>query len=142
VTTRLEHIGDETINNFTMKRVVCPNVVWNVSTFGKHQNDQVSTQGLLVFLRGEYSESSESLSVTEDCVASLPNLEDMHWKEALLIGPSSWCKKECNFLDLEGIFFTKGCVAAFNLREAILDDMLGHDHVGLTIFYCTGTFHQ
>jgi hypothetical protein len=70
MTTRLEHIGDETINNFTMKKVVCPTVVWNVSTFGKHQNDQVSTQGLLVFSRGEYSESSESLSVNEDCVAS------------------------------------------------------------------------
>jgi hypothetical protein len=95
-----------------------------------------------VFSRVEYSESNESLSVNEDCVASLPNLEDMHRKEASLIGPSSWCKKECNFLDLEGVFFTKGCVATFNLREAILDDILGHDHVGLTIFYYTGTSHQ
>jgi hypothetical protein len=77
-----------------------------------------------VFLGGEYSESSESLSVNEDCVASLPNLEDTHRKEASLIGPSSWCKKECNFLDLEGVFFTKSCVAAFNPREAILDDIL------------------
>jgi hypothetical protein len=26
----------------------------------------------------------------------------------------------------------------FNLREAIMDDILGDDHVGLTIFYCLG----
>jgi len=25
-----------------------------------------------------------------------------------------------------------------NLREAIMDDILGHDYVGLTIFYCPG----
>jgi hypothetical protein len=24
------------------------------------------------------------------------------------------------------------------MKEAILDDILGHDHVGLTIFYCLG----
>ncbi len=95
-----------------------------------------------MFSRGEYSESSESLSVNEDCVASLPNLEDMHQKEASLIRLSNWCKKECNFLDLEGVFFMKGCVAASNLRETILNDILGHDHVGLTILYCTGTSHQ
>jgi hypothetical protein len=37
--TRLKHIGDETINNLTMKGVVCPNIVQNVSTFKEHQND-------------------------------------------------------------------------------------------------------
>jgi hypothetical protein len=39
VTTRLKHIGDETINNFIMKRVVCLSAVRNVNTFGEHQND-------------------------------------------------------------------------------------------------------
>jgi hypothetical protein len=51
-------------------------------------------------------------------------------------------QKGMQFLDLEGVFFMKGCVAASNLREAILDDILRHDHVGLTILYCTGTSHQ
>jgi hypothetical protein len=38
-----------------------------------------------MFLGGEYSESSESFSANETDVASLPNLEDMCLKEALLI---------------------------------------------------------
>jgi hypothetical protein len=77
VTTRLERIGDENINNLIKKRVVCLNEVQNVGTTGEHQNDQVSTQGLLAFSRGEYSESNEFPSVNEDDVASSPNLEDM-----------------------------------------------------------------
>ncbi len=50
---KLECIGDETINNLTMKRVVCPNAIQIVGTFGEHQNDQASTQGPLEFLKGE-----------------------------------------------------------------------------------------
>jgi hypothetical protein len=77
VTSRLEHIGDEIINNLTMKKVICPSAIQNVGIAGKHQNDQVSTQGLLMFLGVEYSESSESFNVNEGNVASLPNLKDM-----------------------------------------------------------------
>ncbi len=32
----------------------------------------------------------------------------------------------------------KGHVIAFNLKEAIMDNILTHDHVNLTIFYCLG----
>jgi hypothetical protein len=39
MTIRLEHIGNETINNITMKKVVCPSAVQNVNTFGEHKND-------------------------------------------------------------------------------------------------------
>jgi hypothetical protein len=46
---RLEHIGDETIKNLTMKNVVSMSVVRNVSTFREHQNDQVSTERVFVF---------------------------------------------------------------------------------------------
>ncbi len=53
---KLEHIGYETINNLITKNVVCLNAVQNVGTNGEHQNDQVFTQGLLVFLKGEYNE--------------------------------------------------------------------------------------
>jgi len=53
VIPKLECIGDETINNLTMKRVVCPNAIQIVGTFGEHQNDQASTQGPLEFLKGE-----------------------------------------------------------------------------------------
>ncbi len=73
----MEHIGDETINNLTPKKVFCSSAVRNVSTFGKHQNDQVSTEKLPTCFGGEYNESSESFSANEDDVASLPNLEDM-----------------------------------------------------------------
>jgi hypothetical protein len=59
-------------------------------------------------------------------------------KEAPPIRLNSWRGNECNFLDLEGVFFMKGCVTTSNLKEAILDNILGHDHVGLTIFYCLG----
>jgi hypothetical protein len=66
------------------------------------------TQGLLAFLGDEYSESSESLSANEDNVASSPNLKDMHQREALPIGHSSWCKMERDLQDLEGVFLTRG----------------------------------
>jgi hypothetical protein len=77
VITRLEHIGDETINNLITKRVVYPNVIQNVSIARKHQNDQISTQGLPTFSGAEYIESSESFSANEDDVASFPNLKNM-----------------------------------------------------------------
>jgi hypothetical protein len=54
------------------------------------------------------------------------------------IGHSSWCIRECDLLDLEGDFLSKGCVMAFNMKETILDDILGHDLVGLTILHCSG----
>ncbi len=68
VTTRLEHIGNETINNLTSRRVVCLSAVQNVGRTGKHQNDQVSTQELPAFLRGEYNESNEFLGANENNV--------------------------------------------------------------------------
>jgi hypothetical protein len=30
----------------------------------------------------------------------------------------------------------KGCVTIFDPREAIFDNILGHDHVDLTVLYC------
>jgi len=138
VTFRLECIKDETINNLTMKRVVCPSAVQNVGTFGEHQNDQVSTQGLLAFLRGEYNKNNKSFSVNEDDLASSPNLKDMCQKEALPIGHNNWHGKEYDLLDDEGVFLMKGCVTVSDPRESILDDILGHDHDGLTIFYLHG----
>jgi len=121
-----------------MKKVVCSNVVQNVSIAREHQNDQVSTQGLLVFLGGEYNESSESFNDNEDNVESLPNLENMCRREAPPIKHSSWCKKKCDLQDLDGVFFVRGCVMASDLREVILDNILGDDHVSLTIFYYLG----
>jgi len=75
---KMEHIRYESIDNLTMKRVVCPNVVQNVGTTRKHQNGQVSTQRFPTFWGGGYSSSIESFSVNENDVPSLPNLEDMH----------------------------------------------------------------
>jgi hypothetical protein len=54
---RLEHIKDEVINNLTMKKVVCPILVRNVSTSREHENDQVSIEELIMFLGGEYIKS-------------------------------------------------------------------------------------
>ncbi len=64
------------------------------------------------------------------------NLEDMRQRKAPPIGCNNWRGRECDFLDHEGVFLMKGCVAVFDMREAILDNILGHDHVDLTIFYC------
>jgi hypothetical protein len=86
-------------------------------------------------LKGEYTESSESFSANENNVASSPNLEDMHKKEVLPIGHSNWHGNEYKLLDPKGIFLVKSCVMAYNLNDAILDDILGHDHVSLTIIY-------
>jgi hypothetical protein len=90
-----------------MKKVACLNDVQGVGIFGENQNDQVSTQGLLAFLKGEYNESNESLNVSEDDVASSPNLKDMGQTEVSLIGCSSWCRKECDLLNLEGVSLRK-----------------------------------
>ncbi len=135
---KLEHIKDEIINSLIMKKVVCPSAVQDVGTFGEHQNDQVSMQGFLPFSKGEYNENNEYLSVNEDDVASFLNLKDMGRKEISLIGHSSWCRKECNLLNLEGVFLVRGHVTTFNLKDTILDDIFGHDHVSLTIIYCLG----
>ncbi len=69
--------------------MVCSSAIQNVSTTKEDQNDQVSTQGLPMFSRDEYNESSEFLSDNEDIVASLLNFEDMHQREALPIRRSS-----------------------------------------------------
>ncbi len=138
MTPRLEHIGDETINNLTMKKVVCLSAVRNVGTFKKHQNYQVFTQSLPEFLGGEYSEGSESFRVNEDNVVSSPNLEDMRQIKASQIGHINWRGRECDLLNLESNFLAKGRVMLFDRREVILDQIVGHDHVGLTIFYCLG----
>jgi hypothetical protein len=59
-------------------------------------------------------------------------------RKTSLMGHSSWCKKECDLLNLEGVFLAKGHVMATDLKETIMDNILGHDHVGLTILYCHG----
>ncbi len=41
-------------------------------------------------------------------------------------------------LDDDGVFIVKGLVIAYDLMEAILNDQLGEDHVGLCILYCPG----
>jgi hypothetical protein len=136
VTVKLKRIGDETINHFTTKMVVCLSVIWNVNIVGEDQNDQDSTRGLPILFRSAYNiGSSESLSAHEDDVASSPNLEDMRQKEVLPIGRSSWCKKECDLQDPKGVFFVKGHVMAIDPKEVILKDILGDDHVSLTIIY-------
>jgi hypothetical protein len=61
VNVRLEHIRDEIINNLTMKKVVCPIAVQNVGTFREYQNYQISTQGLLAFLKGEIMKATNLL---------------------------------------------------------------------------------
>jgi hypothetical protein len=119
-----------------MKRVVCLNVVQNVGIAREHQNHQVSTHRLLVFSGGECNESSESFNVNEDDVASLLNLKDMCRKEAPPIRHSNWCKKECDLQDFEGVFLVRSRGMASDLKEVILDNILGNDHVGLTMFYC------
>jgi hypothetical protein len=49
-------------------------------------------------------------------VGSSPNLEDMHRKETSPIGQNNWCRNECDFLNLEVMFFMKGRVMALDPR--------------------------
>jgi hypothetical protein len=137
-TIKLEHIGDASINNLTTKMVVYLSAIQIVGTTRKHQNDQVSTQELPTLGGGgggEYSKRNEELGVDEDDVASLPNLQNMHQREAPPIGCSNWHKKECGLFNPKGIFFAKNHVTTSNLTKAILDDSLGDDHISLTILY-------
>jgi hypothetical protein len=50
-----------------------------------------------VFSRGEYNESSEFFIANEYDLASLLNLEDMHQREAPLIGHSSCVERNAIF---------------------------------------------
>jgi hypothetical protein len=133
VITRLARIRHETINNLTTKKVVYSNGVQNVGITKDHQNDQVFTQGLLAFLGGYYSESSESFNTNEKNMASLPNLKDICQGKAPLIGHNNWHEKECDLLDLEGVFLVKSHVMALDPRKVIMDVILGDDHVGFII---------
>jgi hypothetical protein len=110
VTTKLEHIGDERINNLITKMVVYLSEVWIVGTTRKHQNDQISTQEFPVFWGGEYSKSSEYPGANENDVANWPSLQNMHQKEAPLIRHSSWHRKDCGLIDPKGVFFAKSWV--------------------------------
>ncbi len=51
---------------------------------------------------------------------------------------SKWWRVECNLVDDNGVFITKGQVVACGPHETILNDQLGEDHVGLWILYCHG----
>jgi hypothetical protein len=50
-----------------------------------------------------------------------------------------WQIIECDLVDNARVFLAKGHVVACNPQEAILDDRLGEDHVGLCILYCPTT---
>ncbi len=71
-------------------------------------------------------------------MVSSSNLQDMCQKEASLIGCRIWHRTERDLQDLEGVFLAKRHMMASNLREAILDNILGDDDVNLTIVYCPG----
>jgi len=43
---------------------------------------------------------------------------------------------ECELVDDVGLFVTSGHVIACDLREAILDNQFGEDHVSVSILYC------
>jgi hypothetical protein len=51
------------------------------------------------------------------------------------LGCSSSRGTKCD-VDVEGVFITRGQVIACDPREAMLDDDLGEDHVGILISYC------
>jgi hypothetical protein len=40
-------------------------------------------------------------------------------------------------VDDVGLFIASGCVTTCNPKEAILDNQLGEDHVGMNISYCS-----
>jgi len=48
---------------------------------------------------------------------------------------SKWWGIECDFVNNGGVFIAKGWVVACDPHEAIFDDRLGEDHVGLCILY-------
>jgi hypothetical protein len=43
---------------------------------------------------------------------------------------------ECDFVDDVGVYVASGCVIVYDPREALLDNQLGEDHVGVSILYC------
>jgi len=47
-----------------------------------------------------------------------------------------WWGVECELVDDVGLFVTSGHVIACDLREAILDNQFGEDHVSVSILYC------
>ncbi len=73
---RLECIRDETINNLTKKRVVCPSVVRNVGKM-----IMFAPNGSLSFRGMSITKAMSFFTANEDDVASLLNLKDMCQKE-------------------------------------------------------------
>jgi hypothetical protein len=43
---------------------------------------------------------------------------------------------ECELVDDVGFIGASGCVIACDLREVVLDNQLGEDHVRASILYC------
>jgi hypothetical protein len=63
------------------------------------------------------------------------NGHDDH-SNVLSLGRCNWRGTKCDVVDVEGVFIARGQVIACDLREAMLDDDLGKDHVGILILYC------
>jgi len=53
-----------------------------------------------------------------------------------LKGRCVWQVVECELVDDVGLFVASGYVIVSDPREAILDNQLGEDHVGVNILYC------
>ncbi len=47
-----------------------------------------------------------------------------------------WWGVECELMDDVGLFIVNGHVIACDPKEAVFDNQLGEDHVGVNILYC------
>jgi hypothetical protein len=54
----------------------------------------------------------------------------------MLKGRCVWQGVECELVDDVGLFIASGHVIASDPKEAVLDNQLGEDHVGVSILYC------
>ncbi len=61
------------------------------------------------------------------------NENDFH---IMLKGRCVWQGVECELLDDVGLLIASGQVIACDPKEAIIDNQLGEDHVGVSILYC------
>jgi hypothetical protein len=52
---------------------------------------------------------------------------------------SKWQGVECDLIDEDGVFIVRGQEVACAPKEAIFNDQLDEDHVGLCILYCPRT---
>jgi hypothetical protein len=109
-------------------------------SIGHSRSDSISEEGI----EEDIAEGDEEVSVEKDYYQGNVSGNDdaihgngVRGTNSNIVGRCrfEWQGVECDLVNDGGVFIAKGQVVACDPHEAILDDQLGADHVGLCILY-------